>query len=132
MIWIDQELISRTLDNLIANAVKYTPRGGEIVIRDELVTETRPWCPTPAPYVLVSIQDNGEGIPAEFHQKIFEKFGQVDSRKAGLKMSTGLGLSLCRYVVEAHEGAIWVESAPWRGSTFSFTLPARKPRPPAR
>jgi len=130
VLWMDHELVNRALDNLIGNAVKYTPNGGQVTIRDELVTEPRPWCPTSPPYVRVSITDTGEGIPAEFHDKIFEKFGQVDSRRAGLEMSTGLGLALCRYVVNAHGGVIWVESAPGRGSTFHFTLQVHK-KPPS-
>jgi two-component system, NtrC family, sensor histidine kinase KinB len=119
---IDHELISRTLANLIGNAVKFTPEGGKVTIRSELCTEARPAAGLPAPFVLVSVQDAGEGIPLEYHAKIFEKFGQVESRKAGLKMSSGLGLALCRYVVEGHGGAIWVDSEVGRGSTFYFSL----------
>ena len=72
------------------------------------------------------VQDTGEGIPPEYQNKIFEKFGQVESRKAGLKMSTGLGLTLCRYVVKAHGGDIWVESQLGQGSRFKFTIPCKR------
>jgi signal transduction histidine kinase len=121
---IDHELISRALANLVGNAVKFTPEGGKVTIRSELCTEPRPLeqAKIAPPFVLVSVQDAGEGIPPEYHCKIFEKFGQVESRKAGLKMSTGLGLALCRYVVEGHGGGIWVESEVGKGSTFYFSL----------
>jgi K+-sensing histidine kinase KdpD len=117
---IDQELVERTVGNLVSNALKFTPEGARVTIRTEVLTEDD--C------VVVSVQDSGEGIPSEYQGKIFEKFGQVESRKAGLKMSTGLGLTLCRYVVEAHGGRIWVESKPGKGSKFSFTLPVKAGR----
>ncbi len=123
----DHELISRALANLIGNAMKFTPEGARVTIRTELVSEPRAGVEGELPQVVVSVQDTGEGIPPEYHNKIFEKFGQVESRKAGLKMSTGLGLALCRYVVEGHGGRIWVESTLGKGSTFFFTL-----RPPVR
>ncbi|MCK5801132.1 MAG: GAF domain-containing protein, partial [Deltaproteobacteria bacterium] len=124
---VDQELIDRMLSNLIGNALKFTPEGGTVTIQTEPVEERVPGRPRVSlPAVLVTVKDTGEGIPVEFHEKIFEKFGQVESRKAGLKMSTGLGLALCRYVVEAHEGAIWVESVPGEGSAFYALLPARR------
>jgi signal transduction histidine kinase len=122
----DHELTNRMLGNLIGNAVKFTPEGARVTVRSEVSSEPRARVPFPSPYVLVSVQDTGEGIPPEFHDKIFEKFGQVESRKAGLKMSTGLGLALCRYVVEAHGGTIWVESTPGKGSTFYVALPCRR------
>ncbi len=127
VVYMDHDLVNRTLDNLIGNAVKFTPDGGRISISSEHVEEDRETCPTRPPYVEVAVTDTGEGIPPEYHHKIFEKFGQVESRKAGLKMSTGLGLAHSRYVVEAHGGAIWVESEPGQGACFRFTLPAGKP-----
>ena len=119
----DFELIDRTIANLVGNALKFTPERGGITVRSQLVETAPDDVPCPAPCVQVSVKDTGEGIPAEHHRRIFEKYGQVESRKAGLKMSTGLGLALCRYVVEAHGGRIWVESTPGKGSTFHFTLP---------
>jgi signal transduction histidine kinase len=120
---LDHELIDRTLANLIGNALKFTPEGSQIMVSTEAIMEPRGDCTTEPPFVLVAVKDAGEGIPAEYQHKIFEKFGQVESRRAGLKMSTGLGLTLCRYVVEAHGGTIWVESAPGEGSTFYLSLP---------
>ena len=73
--------------------------------------------------MLFSVTDTGEGIPANEFEHIFEKFGQVDLRKSGRKMSTGLGLTFCKLVIEAHDGQIAVESEPGQGSAFSFTIP---------
>ncbi len=126
VVQMDQDLINRTLDNLIGNAVKFTPTGGRITISSAQVETPPEGSPTQAPHVMVAVADTGEGIPPEYHHRIFEKFGQVESRKAGLKMSTGLGLAHCRYVVEAHGGAIWVESEPSHGACFRFTLPTGK------
>ena len=74
-----------------------------------------------------SVSDTGEGIPSESFGRIFEKFGQVESRKGGRTMSTGLGLTFCKLAVEAHGGHIDVESAPGQGSTFCFTVPLEPP-----
>ena len=73
--------------------------------------------------LVFSVHDTGEGIPPEAFERIFEKFGQVESRKGGRTMSTGLGLTFCKLAVEAHGGHIDVESTPGVGSTFSFTIP---------
>jgi signal transduction histidine kinase len=68
-------------------------------------------------------RDTGEGIPDDAFSRIFDKFGQVESRSAGRMMSTGLGLTFCKMAVEAHEGRIWVQSTLGQGSTFSFAIP---------
>jgi signal transduction histidine kinase len=73
--------------------------------------------------VRVEVTDTGPGIPLEYQKRIFEKFGQVESRKEGQKHSSGLGLTFCKLAVEAHGGTIGVESEGGRGSTFWFTLP---------
>jgi signal transduction histidine kinase len=105
----DENKLSRTLVNLIANAIKFTPAG----------TVTITACQD-AGQVRFAIRDTGEGIPAEAFARIFEKFGQLDARKVG----TGLGLAFCKLAVEAHGGRIQVESTLGEGSTFSFTIPA--------
>jgi two-component system, sensor histidine kinase and response regulator len=105
----DANKLSRTLVNLIGNAIKFT-RGGTVTItvsQDEQES------------LCFAIRDTGEGIPPEAFDRIFEKFGQLDSRKVG----TGLGLAFCKLAVEAHGGHIQVESTPGAGSTFSFTIP---------
>jgi two-component system sensor histidine kinase/response regulator len=112
---IDRDKLSRTLVNLLGNAIKFTPPDGRITLAARH---------DPAQSAVVfSVSDTGEGIPKEAFGRIFEKFGQAETRKAGRKMSTGLGLTFCKMTVEAHGGRIWVESEPEKGSTFSFSLP---------
>ena len=112
----DRDLLRRSLTNLLGNAVKFTPRGG-------IVTVSASFEPAEGAVVFV-VGDTGEGIPAHQVRRIFDKFGQVESRKAGRKMSTGLGLTFCKLVAEAHGGRIWVESRLGKGSRFLFTIPA--------
>ena len=73
--------------------------------------------------VVISVSDEGIGIPQELHQKIFDRFFQGNGHKTGNRKGTGLGLAICRGIVEAHGGRIWVESQPARGVKFSFSLP---------
>ncbi len=112
----DRDLLRRSLVNLLGNAVKFTPRGG-------IVTVSASHDPAEGA-VVFAVGDTGEGIPAHQILRIFDKFGQVESRKAGRKMSTGLGLTFCKLVAEAHGGRIWVESKLGKGSRFLFTIPA--------
>jgi signal transduction histidine kinase len=110
----DLSLIGRVIDNLLSNAFKYTEPGGTIEVAAERKGQT----------VAVHVRDNGQGIPAEFHQRIFEKFVQVtEPNGTPLRKGTGLGLAFCRLAVEAHGGHIRVDSAPGRGSEFVFDLP---------
>jgi len=137
LVQADHELLTRILINLVGNALKFTPRNGTITIGAHVIhpleqhiepailrSEAFPKG-DPNPVMLVFVRDTGEGIPQEDLERVFEKFGQVESRKAGRKMSTGLGLTFCRLAVEAHQGKIWVESTPGQGSTFFFTIPLR-------
>ena len=111
----DEAKLLRTLVNLLSNAVKFTPSGGTVTVAMRPANDGLS--------LLFSVSDTGEGIPSEALVRIFEKFGQVESRHAGRTMSTGLGLTFCKLVVEAHGGHIGVESAPGQGSTFCFTIP---------
>jgi len=113
MLIADEDLLRRVLINLLGNAIKFTPRDGHITLGIQPQDSD----------ILMWVRDTGEGVPAADQERIFEKFGQVESRKAGRKMSTGLGLTFCKLAVEAHGGRIWLESAPGQGSTFFFTLP---------
>jgi signal transduction histidine kinase len=108
------EYLARMLLNLLSNAVKFTPEGGRIDVRAELVDGT----------VEISVTDTGIGIAPEDQEAVFEEFRQVG--KADKKAEgTGLGLALCRKFIELHGGRIWVKSQLGEGSTFTFTLPVR-------
>jgi signal transduction histidine kinase/DNA-binding response OmpR family regulator len=110
---IDAGRIAQVFTNLLSNAIKFSPAGGRI----ELVAER--W----EEHVRVGVRDHGEGISPQNLPKLFQKFSQIDSsatRKAG---GTGLGLVICRGIVEQHGGRIWVESTVGQGSIFYFTLP---------
>jgi NtrC-family two-component system sensor histidine kinase KinB len=109
-IWCDAELIERVFSNLISNALKFTPENGSVTVAiTELVGELK-----------VAVIDTGEGIPPEYLNKIFDKFQQVAGQRRG---GTGLGLTICKHIVESHLGKIWVESKLTEGSHFIFTLP---------
>lgn len=109
----DPDLIARVVANLVGNAVKFTPRGGEIRIALRAGDGIARVC----------VADDGPGIAPSDQKKIFEKFGQAELRGQMKGASTGLGLAFCRLAIEAHRGRIWVDSEVGRGSTFSFELP---------
>jgi PAS domain S-box-containing protein len=111
----DQLRVERILYNLLENAVKYSPPGGEIRVFAKRERER----------LVIGISDQGIGISLHDQAKLFGPFQRLeDSRLDGVK-GAGLGLLVCRRLVEAHGGQIWVESEPGRGSTFFFTLPLR-------
>ncbi|HTH64964.1 MAG TPA: hybrid sensor histidine kinase/response regulator [Gemmatimonadales bacterium] len=118
---IDPSVIRRVIANLVGNAIKFTPASGRI--RVFVRGDDRA--------VRVSVGDTGPGIPSEFHEKIFEKFGQVEAARHGAKHSSGLGLTFCKFAVEAHGGTIGVESVVGQGSTFWFVVPLQGPSPTA-
>lgn len=107
----DPSRIEQVLTNLIHNAIKFTPPGGEIVISARQDGNN----------VLFSIQDTGVGITPELLPRIFERFYKADRARSG--GGTGLGLSIARHTIEAHGGRIWADSVVNQGSTFYFTLP---------
>ncbi len=109
----DHHLITRVIQNLLGNALKFTRADGTIAI----VLEPR------ADAIRVAVRDNGPGIPPEYREKIFEKFGQVEARAQQQKYSTGIGLTFCKYAIDLHAGAIGVDSELDHGSTFWFVLP---------
>lgn len=106
----DPDLLERAFNNLLGNALKFTPDKGQITIKlEDLGKEIK-----------VSVIDTGEGIPEDYITKIFDKFQQVVGQHRG---GTGLGLTICKHIAEAHGGRIWVESKLGEGSKFIFTLP---------
>lgn len=127
--YLDRDKIRSVLNNLINNAVKYSPGGGEIVLKVELIGETHGYAglqvPTTAPFFLVSVQDQGIGIPPDALSHIFDRFYRVDNRSTRRIGGSGLGLTVAKALVELHGGVIWAESSLGEGSTFYFTLPLR-------
>lgn len=109
---IDVEKIERVLLNLVDNALKFSPKGGTIVVRVQ----------RPDEWLRVEVIDNGPGVPASQRVHIFDSFAQI-KEQPGLRRGSGLGLTFCRLAVEAHGGRIWVEENPAGGSIFAFTLP---------
>lgn len=125
----DRDKLARVLQNLLDNAVKFSPAGGIITLGAAVIEPDRSpkslpvQLPAPVrePSLVAWIRDQGPGIPREFHQRIFDKFGQVHSTRRA--RGSGLGLAFCKLAIEAHRGRIWVESVEGQGSTFAFTLP---------
>lgn len=109
----DETRLRQVLDNLVSNAIKYSPNGG--------VVRIGAW--HDGNEVTVYVADEGIGIPLDEQGRIFESFYRVDSGLRRQTKGTGLGLYLCKAIVEAHRGHIWVRSEPGKGSTFFFTLP---------
>ena len=107
----DGEMIGRALSNLLHNAIKFTAAEGQI----------RVGANTEGDNVIVSVTDNGPGIPPEALTRIFERFYKVDRSRG--QSGTGLGLAIARHIIEGHSGRIWAESEPGHGATFRFTLP---------
>ncbi len=126
---VDRLKLERVLHNLVGNAIKYSPSGGDIEVTLESVPAGGEHdgddCTTSVstPSLIVSVKDNGIGIPENHLGKVFAKFYRVESDDAGKLPGVGLGLFICRLIVEAHGGRIWARSSPGRGSVFSFSLP---------
>jgi two-component system phosphate regulon sensor histidine kinase PhoR len=108
----DKDRLRVVIDNLVQNAIKYNKPGGEVAMNYQRENGK----------VRVSVSDTGVGIEAEHLPRIFERFYRVDKNRSREVGGTGLGLAIVKHIVEAHEGAVRVESEPGRGSTFSFTL----------
>lgn len=110
---IDPDRITQVLDNIMNNAIKYSPDGGTIISR-MVVSENE---------VIISIKDEGMGIPAEDLEFIFHRFYRVDRARSRAMGGTGLGLAISREVIEQHDGRIWAESVEGEGTTFFIALP---------
>jgi signal transduction histidine kinase len=100
------------LYNLLSNALKFTPAGGEVSLRARQRADS----------ALIEVEDNGIGIRAEDQERIFEEFSQAAGRDDS-SLGTGLGLAITKRLVEQHDGQLWVKSDYGRGSCFSFVMP---------
>ena len=114
---LDKGLMKRVFANLINNALRHTPQGGKIEMKVEFAPDKK--------HICAAVRDNGMGLPPEYHQKIFDKFGQVRMKNGkSVVGSSGLGLTFCKMAVEAHGGKIWVESeGEGKGCTFWIEIP---------
>ena len=109
----DLASIEQVINNLIGNAIKYSPNGGSIRVAGRVMPGS----------VEVTVSDEGMGIPIEEQSRIFERFYRVDDALSRRTQGSGLGLYIAKAIVEAHGGRIWVDSTPGRGTAFSFSLP---------
>ena len=109
----DSDRLVQVVTNLVSNAIKYSPVGGEILISTHFANGA----------VDVSIRDHGVGIPADFVDRLFGRFERYEKSPSKV-IGTGLGLAIARQIIEMHRGKIWVESAEGSGSVFHFTIPA--------
>ena len=114
----DRRRLAEVLQNLLDNAIQYTPSGGEIVVSASSDQEE----------VTFTVSDTGIGIPQVDQPRIFERFYRVDVARSREVGGTGLGLSIAKHLVEAHGGRIWVESEVGQGSKFHFTIPVFQPQ----
>ena len=110
---IDEDKITQVLDNIISNALKYSPEGGQVTFKLQVI----------GPNIEVSVRDEGMGIPKENVSRIFERFYRVDKARSRKMGGTGLGLAIAKEMIEAHKGQIWASSEEGKGTTVFFTLP---------
>jgi two-component system, OmpR family, sensor histidine kinase VicK len=120
IVWADPDRILQTLNNLISNAIKFSPQAS--TIPSEIRLTAHYVTPDEA---LIEVEDHGRGIPTDKLQQIFDRFKQVDASDSRAMGGTGLGLAICRSIVQQHVGHIWATSTLGEGSTFHFTLPTR-------
>jgi two-component system phosphate regulon sensor histidine kinase PhoR len=130
----DAERARQVITNLVHNAIKFTPSGGQIQVsgfkfqvsgEEGIQPETpnsKPEALPPGEWVLIAVEDTGVGIPADDLPRIFERFYKADRARSG--GGTGLGLAIAKHIVQAHGGRIWAESVEGQGSTFYVALPA--------
>ena len=109
----DSDKLAQVMTNLLSNALKYSPGGGEILVGSRAEQGT----------ALVWVQDHGVGIPSEFLEEVFVPYCRIDARTTRYIKGTGLGLSISRQIIQMHGGHISVKSTPGEGSRFYFTLP---------
>lgn len=109
---VDRDRIQQVITNLLSNAIKFSPQGSTVILS----------CQLQGTSAVIAVTDQGPGIPPENHNYVFEKFRSMDSGKSKIIQGTGLGLPICKAIIEQHGGQIGLESEPGKGSTFFFTL----------
>jgi signal transduction histidine kinase len=110
---LDPNKIRQVVDNLLSNAIKFSPPGSTVTVEVEAVAGS----------IVLAVRDQGPGIPEAEHHKLFKDFGRTSTRPTGGEKSTGLGLAICRKIVDAHHGTITAENLPGRGCVFRVTIP---------
>jgi len=113
MVDVDRNKIRQVVDNLISNAVKYSPKGSVITVTIH----------TKGSFAGFTVRDNGPGIPDDERHKLFKDYGRLSATPTGGEKSTGLGLAICRKIIEAHNGTIGVDNLPGHGAEFYVSLP---------
>jgi len=119
MVPFDSDRIVQVMCNLLNNAIKFTHHGGITITSVNKIENN---------HVMITVSDTGRGIEQSGMPKIFEKFQQIESSEKNEEGGTGIGLAICRQIIERHGGKIWVESKEGQGSTFSFILPIQERR----
>lgn len=131
-IYADSRRLEQVLTNLVSNAIKFTPEGGKVDIRTEVLDAKdinyvpifdQEFKQLIGKYLVVCVKDNGIGISEENLAKVFDKFAQIESSLSRKVGGSGLGLPIARQLLEAHNGAIWCNSKPDKGSSFYFAIP---------
>ena len=115
-VWVDADRIIQVLQNLIENGIKYGRPEGQVLVRAKLGEDR---------FVVVTVFDDGPGIPAEARDRVFERFFRVDKARSREQGGTGLGLAIVKHIVQTHGGRVWLEQGDEQGTAFSFTLPAQ-------
>jgi signal transduction histidine kinase len=129
---LDGRAIQQAVINLLDNAIKHSPNGQTITVLLEFLNSDHASRPASAGHhkslIRISVQDNGPGIPAEEHEKIFERFYRLGSELRRETQGVGIGLSIVKHIVEAHGGRVLVQSTPGHGSQFTIELPVTSPQ----
>jgi signal transduction histidine kinase len=125
IVFVDRKQMHRALMNLVNNAIKFTPRGGQVSIRARILEERRR--DSPCDYILLSVVDTGEGLSPEESPYVFDAYWQASNGKR--KAGTGLGLAIVKRIAVAHGGNVSVRSQLGKGSAFTIMIPVRESAP---
>jgi signal transduction histidine kinase len=121
-VWVDADRVQQVITNLVDNAIKFCSEGGKVQIRLDQSAESGPHKALKGNYAVVTVADDGPGIPPEDRERVFEPFYQGASHRSS-GSGTGLGLAICKEIVLHHKGEVWFKSEPGSGSEFYFTVP---------